>query len=65
MSILRKTLSICGVIPLLGSAITTLIHYFSSSSSSMSSDGNKDDLATADNRAAQKHYRQPQHIRTS
>ncbi|PON43401.1 hypothetical protein PanWU01x14_274240 [Parasponia andersonii] len=69
MNIIREAVTICYSLPLLGSAMRTLLHLFSSvnmttlTKSSASSEEDNNDFAAADNRAAQVHFRQIQHIR--
>ena len=66
---MREALMMCYSIPLLGCAMETLIHFFSSSSRSPdvanAATIEGDRVAAADNRAAQANFRQVQHIRTA
>ncbi|KAE8021935.1 hypothetical protein FH972_007782 [Carpinus fangiana] len=67
---LTKAANICSSLPLLGCVLGTLFHLLSLSPSDSGatcgenmSKGEENDVAAANNAAAQKHFRQLQHIR--
>ncbi|KAF5737901.1 hypothetical protein HS088_TW13G00792 [Tripterygium wilfordii] len=68
---LRKAITIWSSLPLLGCALETLLHFLTSKAASSATgttedtlltDEHLDDVKTAGNTAAQKHFRQIQHI---
>jgi hypothetical protein len=72
MNLRSKAAIICSSLPLLGCVMGTLFHLLSLSPSDSGetsgenmSQGEESDVAAANNAAAQKHFRQLQHIRAA